>query len=106
MDVSVIITTNKEEKRLGKTLEKISRYMSKKNHVYEIMIIDDNSPDNTIKIAESFGSSEIKVIKNESRIGKGGSVRIGVEKASFGNILICDADLSTSIEELEKLRKS
>ncbi len=105
MKVSIIIPTYEEEKRLGSSLGKITRYMDSKNTDYEIIIIDDNSPDNTIKIAKIFPSKKIKIIRNEKRLGKGASVKMGINKASFPLILICDADLSTPIEEAGKLGK-
>ncbi|MBN2102127.1 MAG: glycosyltransferase [Candidatus Aenigmarchaeota archaeon] len=106
IELSVIIPTYKEEKRLGKTLENVTDFLGKIVSDFEIIIVDDNSPDNTIKVAKGFGNKKIKIIKNPKRVGKGASVRIGIEKSKYPLMLITDADLSTPIEEVSKLLKN
>ncbi len=105
LEISVIIPTYKEEKRLGKTLRELIDFFDKKSERYELIIVDDNSPDKTIKVARGLKKDKIKIIKNSKRVGKGASVRIGIEKSKYSLILITDADLSTPIKELEKLKR-
>ena len=100
--MSVIIPTYNEEERIGGTLEKIAAYLSRQNYSHQIIVVDDASSDKTVKIIEDF-REKIVLLRNKRRKGKGYSVRQGVLSATGDFVLFSDADLSTPIEELEKL---
>jgi len=108
MNLSVIIPAYNEEKRIGTTLTSIISYLEKFpkiNGDYEIIVIDDGSQDNTVKEVEKFSTknTKIKICSNEKNSGKGYSVRKGILLGEGKYLLFSDADLSTPIEELEKL---
>ena len=100
--LSVIIPTYNEERRIGETLKKITAYLSRQNYSHQIIVVDDASSDKTVKIIEDF-REKIVLLRNKRRKGKGYSVRQGVLSATGDFVLFSDADLSTPIEELEKL---
>lgn len=60
---------------------------------YEIIMVNDGSPDNSIKIAEDLanGNSKIKVISQENK-GLGGARNAGINAAKGKYILFLDAD--------------
>jgi glycosyltransferase involved in cell wall biosynthesis len=66
----------------------------------EIVVVDDGSRDGTADLARAAGA---RVLQNPGNRGKGYSVRHGMLKAGGDWLLFSDADLSTPIEELEKL---
>src|SRR5262245_59936481 len=103
--VSVVIPAYNEEERLPMTLKRIYDYLSKRSFSFEIIVVDDGSTDRTAAIAERFLQSRRggAVLKNDANQGKGFSVKRGVLHARGKYILFSDADLSTPIEELEKL---
>jgi dolichyl-phosphate beta-glucosyltransferase len=103
--ISVIIPAYNEEHRLPLSLERIHRYLSKLAFQFEIVIVDDCSRDRTVEIAERFCRAKHvgTVLRNSENRGKGFSVKRGVLEARGEYILFSDADLSTPIEELEKL---
>ncbi len=101
MNLSVVIPAYNEENRLEKTLGKIRDYLSSAGYSFEIIVIDDGSKDKTALIIEKFNN--IILLKNEKNYGKGYSVKRGMLKALFDYVLFTDADLSTPIEEVEKL---
>lgn len=103
--ISVIIPAFNEEKRILPTIGNISDYLGKHFHGFEIIIVDDGSRDNTIAMVESLMSnnSSLLLLKNMENMGKGYSIRRGILASSGDFVLITDADLSTPIEELEKL---
>ncbi|MCM8771878.1 MAG: glycosyltransferase family 2 protein [Candidatus Omnitrophica bacterium] len=107
MEISVIVPAYNEEKRILKTLENIYKYFKNRNLAFEIIVVDDGSKDKTVEIVNKFadGKNEIKIIKHEKNLGKGAAVKTGVLNASGNLILFTDADLSTPIEEFEKLEK-
>lgn len=105
--ISLIIPAYNEEKRLAKTLLLWQKFLEKNalgHKVLEIIIADDGSTDNTVKIAESFKQNlPIKIIKINPNQGKGNAVKQGV-RASQGNLVfIYDADAATRPEEIKKL---
>jgi len=110
MEISVIIPAYNEEKRILPTLEKVYDYFSRvQNMDFEIIVVDDGSKDNTEKVVKNFAkdkSKKVKFIKHKENKGKGAAVKTGVMEAKGDVILFTDADLSTPIEEFEKLKKA
>ncbi|MFC1690536.1 dolichyl-phosphate beta-glucosyltransferase [Nanoarchaeota archaeon] len=104
-EISIVIPAYNEEKRIGNSLKKILSYLKKNKFNFEIIVVDDGSTDNTIKIVKKINSN-IRIIKNNSNKGKGFSVRKGILSANKQLILFSDADLSTPIEELPRLIKA
>jgi dolichyl-phosphate beta-glucosyltransferase len=103
LDVSIIIPAFNEEKRLGDTLERILCYLKGKGHSYEIIVVDDGSGDGTVTVAERFSQRGVRILRNDRNRGKGFTVRHGMLQSSKELVLFSDADLSTPIEEVEKL---
>jgi dolichyl-phosphate beta-glucosyltransferase len=104
--ISIIIPAYNEHVRLPDTLRRIAQYLQDSNWTFrEILVVDDGSKDRTAAAAEEFarGSSDVRVLQNPGNRGKGYSVRHGMLEARGEWRLFSDADLSTPIEELEKL---
>ncbi|MCX8054268.1 MAG: glycosyltransferase family 2 protein [Ignavibacteria bacterium] len=102
-ELSVIIPAYNEEARLGNTLSLITQYLRNTNLTYEIIVSDDGSQDQTIEVAKSF--EDVKVISDGKNYGKGAAVRRGMLAANGEYRLFTDADLSTPIYEIDKLKK-
>jgi len=104
--ISIVIPAYNEESRLPETLRKIETYFATAAwEQYEIIVVDDGSSDSTVAGARAFASEHlnIRVLNNPGNRGKGYSVRHGMLDAKFDWCLFSDADLSTPIEELDKL---
>jgi glycosyltransferase involved in cell wall biosynthesis len=102
----VIVPAYNEEARLGATLERIAAHLEARGAGDEIVVVDDGSTDRTAAAAEAVGRRvpvPLRVLRNPTNLGKGASVRAGVEAATRPVILFSDADLSTPIEELDRL---
>ena len=68
--------------------------------------MDDGSTDRTKKVVLNSGLAKkgrLGFLQNEENMGKGYSVKKGVKEATGEYILFTDADLSTPIDELDKL---
>lgn len=102
--VSVVIPAYNEERRLPQTLARVATYFASQTYPSEILIVDDGSTDSTTQIVEAFAKEHpsIRLIKNDHR-GKGYTVRTGMLAAQGHIVLFSDADLSTPIEDLEKI---
>ena len=104
--LSIVIPAYNEEKRLPATIQKLRCYLARADWEFsEIVVVDDGSRDATVRIVQSMDSAgaPIRVLRNPGNRGKGYAVRNGIQKAKGEWILVSDADLSTPIEELEKL---
>lgn len=105
--ISIIIPAYNEQARLPETLRRVEDYFRTADwDFHEILVVDDGSTDNTAGAAEQFAkaNANIRVLRNPGNRGKGYSVRHGMLEARGDWRLFSDADLSTPIEELEKLR--
>jgi len=104
-DLSIVIPSYNEEKRLPATLQQIAAYLKTSGHKAEVIVVDDGSTDQTAKVAESFqGQIEnLRTVSNGQNRGKGYSVRHGALEARGEIVLFTDADLSAPIEEADKL---
>jgi len=103
--LSLIIPVYNEEKTLGEILGKVIkvRFPIKR----EIIVVDDCSQDNSLKIAKKFEKKykEIKLIKHKKNKGKGAALRTGIKKATGTIIGIQDSDLEYNPEEIVYLIK-
>jgi glycosyltransferase involved in cell wall biosynthesis len=104
--LSIIIPAYNEQVRLPKTLQRIEEYLHENAWTFhEVIVVDDGSTDSTADSAEAFAreNPHVRVLRNPGNRGKGYSVRHGMLKARGEWRLFTDADLSSPIEELEKL---
>lgn len=93
LKISVIIRTFNEEKWIGKVLEALKRQRYKN---YEIIIVDSNSTDSTIKICEEYDCKIVYIEK--SRFNYSYASNIGAENAT-GDILCYLSGHSVPVEE-------
>jgi dolichyl-phosphate beta-glucosyltransferase len=100
--VSLIIPAFNEEKRIGKSLEQILFFCNAQREPYEVIIVDDGSTDNTVKlIRKQFGSqARVRIIEQPMHRGKGAAVQQGMLQAGGEYLFFSDADLSVPIEML------
>jgi dolichyl-phosphate beta-glucosyltransferase len=108
LELSIIIPAFNEEKRLARTLGRIRDYFASAQtqaQEMEILIVDDGSTDGTKRVAEDWMREMpcLRIISNGGNRGKGYSVRHGMLEARGRVALFTDADLSSPIEESQKL---
>ena len=104
--LSVVIPAYDERRRLPATLEEILDYLGHRRCGFEIILVDDGSRDGTAELAGELLrplGDRGRVLRHETNLGKGASVRRGMLAARGERILFSDADLSTPIAEVEKL---
>ncbi len=104
-NLTVVVPAYNEAERLPASLELIRTFMDRKARGYEVLVVNDGSTDKTEELVEQMAEtwSELRLLNNPGNRGKGFSVRNGVLNARGDAILFSDADLSTPIEEVEKL---
>lgn len=73
---------------------------------YEILLIDDCSSDDTIKIVTPYLSDNVRLILNDQNLGTAGSRNNGIKNSKFNYICFFDADdyiIGNIFFELEKI---
>jgi 4,4'-diaponeurosporenoate glycosyltransferase len=84
--LSIIIPARNEEGRISPLLQSLQEQRFKQ---FEILVVDDDSTDQTVAIAESYGAAT--VLKN-SGSGKSSACWLGAEQAKGSWLLFLDAD--------------
>ena len=102
-DVSVVIPAHDEHDRIVPTIGAISAHLCSSGLTWELIVSDDGSNDGTVGLVRSLGFANVTVLAPGVNRGKGAAVRHGVMAARGRYILFSDADLSTPIEEFERL---
>ena len=105
LDLSIIIPAYNEEHRLPKTLDGVVAYLNARPYRAEIIVVDDGSSDATTTLVNAYTKkcAGLRLVSNGTNRGKGYSVRHGMLEARGEIALFTDADLSTPIEEADKL---
>jgi len=102
--LSIVVPAYNEAARLPLTLPKMAEFCERHGSV-EVLIVDDGSRDTTAAVVQEFAARHpfARLLQNPGNRGKGYSVRHGMEKAQGDWILSTDADLSSPLEEADKL---
>jgi len=107
MDISVVIPAYNEAERLPPTLQKVVPYLEKLGMDWELLVVDNNSTDNTADIIKHFAEKQPRVkLIFQAEPGKGAALHKGMLAAQGDIVLFSDADLSCPIEEEVKLREA
>jgi len=86
--VSVIIPVYNGAKTLQQCLESV---LNQNHNNYELIVVDNNSSDDTKKIIKSFRNKDIKYVFKE-KIGRGSAKNAGIIEATGEIIAITDSD--------------
>lgn len=102
--LSIVIPVFNEERRLPKTFEALMKFAQEKAaQITEVVFVDDGSGDGTSKLVKEFKFEfPVKLISYQRNRGKGHAVRKGMLDTSGDYALMLDADMSTSLAEIEK----
>uniref|UniRef100_A0A8C5R171 Dolichol-phosphate mannosyltransferase subunit 1 n=1 Tax=Leptobrachium leishanense TaxID=445787 RepID=A0A8C5R171_9ANUR len=95
---SVLLPTYNERENLPLIVWLLVKYFGESGYSFEIIIIDDGSPDGTLEVAERlkdlYGSDRIVLRPRKEKLGLGTAYVHGMKHATGNYIIIMDADLS------------
>jgi dolichyl-phosphate beta-glucosyltransferase len=101
--LSIVIPAYNEEDRIVATIGAIASHVSDLGFPWELLIEDDGSRDNTVRIVEDLHLANLRLQKAPKNGGKGSVVQRGMLAARGKYVLFADADNSTPIEEVSKV---
>jgi dolichyl-phosphate beta-glucosyltransferase len=108
--LSVVIPAYNEARRLGPTLDRVTEYLRARQGgeqgregEHEVLVVDDGSTDATAARVEAHPDAMVRLVRQPENRGKGAALRRGVAESRGRRVLLCDADLSTPIQDVERL---
>lgn len=99
VSVSVVLPTYNERENIAEAIQRISRSLGKS--LREIIVVDDNSPDGTWRIAR--GKPKVRVIRRVEERGLASALGRGISEARGGIVVWLDCDLGIPPEEIPRL---
>lgn len=104
MKLSVVIPAYNEEESISETLESLVSVLKEENIEHEILVVNDNSKDNTLGVLEKLKQQypSINYVTNNGPNGFGYAVRYGLERFEGDCVAVMMADLSDSPQDLVK----
>jgi len=108
VELSVILPAYKEENRLRDTVGSVREYLRREFPSYEMIIVEDASPDNTYQVARDLAAGDpgIMLIHNDKRLGRGSSLNEAIMASHGQYVIYMDVDLATDIHYIRKLVES
>jgi|TARA_B110000483_G_C18172816_1_gene533884 glycosyltransferase involved in cell wall biosynthesis len=103
MKLSIIIPCYNEEKTIKKIIDRIFIHSRIKNK--EIIVVDDGSTDNTVKILKKIKNRSINIIYQKINSGKGKAIQVALKHITGKIVIIQDADLEYHPKDYRKLIK-
>lgn len=95
---SIIIPTYEEKENIDILISSIDKYLTKENVNFEIIVVDDNSPDGTkesvIKMQKLLGEEKVKLLNRKGKLGLGTAYIDGFDLTKGDFIFLMDADFS------------
>ncbi len=102
---TVLIPAYNEEESLPILVKKLQTLRKEGKIEGDILIVDDGSTDRTGDIAEELAkeTSFIGVVRHRRNLGKSAAIRTGIPRCTGDYIVIMDADLQYTPEDIPKL---
>ena len=103
VDLSIILPTYNERKNIILLIKKIVKQLKDKPLSYEILVVDDDSPDKTWEIVNQYALKSLKtpispicieVLRRLTDHGLAASILEGIQNAKGQNILVMDSDFN------------
>ena len=95
---SVILPTYNERENLPIIYYLLDKYFNHAKLQYEVVVVDDSSPDNTLEVAEAiqkcYGKEHVTIVSRKGKLGLGTAYIAGLKAAKGERIILMDADLS------------
>lgn len=95
---TVILPTYNERENLPIIFYLLQKTFESSKLSYQVVIVDDSSPDNTLEVAQalqkSYGKDVITIVSRKGKLGLGTAYVAGLKVSEGDRIILMDADLS------------
>ncbi len=107
IDITLFFPVYKDERTVASVTEKSVEVLSQLTENWEILIIDDGSPDRSGEIADELAKAnpKIRVIHHETNLGYGAAIRRGLGEAHGEWIYFTDGDDEYDVFEFLRVHK-
>jgi dolichol-phosphate mannosyltransferase len=104
MYASIILPTYNERENLANCVEAVRQAMGPRTD-WEIIVVDDNSPDGTWELAEQLGQQDprVRLYRRIDRKGLSSAIVDGLAMAAGQRLLVTDADMQHDIRKIPEL---
>jgi len=104
-NISLFFPAYKDEKTIRVVVERALQLLEEVAGVYEIIIVDDGSPDRSGEIADELSREHpsIRVIHHPENLGYGAALKTGVRASRYEWICMVDGDNEYDVYELKKM---
>ncbi|GAB6273112.1 MAG: glycosyltransferase family 2 protein [Smithella sp.] len=99
-EISILIPAVNEAEIIADIIGRVCVTMDGLNRLYEILVIDDGSTDETALRAQNAGA---RVISHPYNIGNGAAVKTGIRQAKGDILVMMDGDGQHNPEDIPKL---
>lgn len=105
--VSLFFPVYRDERTVRVVAEKALRLLRSLDVPFEVVIVDDGSPDRSGAIADELAREhpEIRVVHHSGNLGYGVAVRSGIEACRHAIVCMTDGDDEYEVEDFRKLLK-
>ena len=105
--IAILIPTYNEAVSIVELLEKIKVFRELDNKDFDVIVIDDNSPDGTAEIVDNLNIDWVSILRRPGKGGLGAAYRAGfaqvLENPKYTHVITMDADGSHRVEDLAKM---
>lgn len=101
--VSIVVPCHNEAMNITRLVD--SLLASYDAYIHEIVLVDDNSSDDTLSVARELAATEprVKVVERQPPPGVGRALRDGYARATGDYILTMDCDFEMLVPDLEEM---
>src|SRR3989344_3519871 len=105
MELSVILPTYNEKENIIQVITELESFFSKKTKSFEIIVVDDSSPDGTADEVEKLRRKfpNLVLIRDMPKEGIGSALKRGYKRAKGKWILSMDADRAFLTKDIDRI---
>ena len=103
--ISIVSPVYRAEKILPILVSEIEKVMAKIGESYEIILVDDRSPDNSWEVMQNLAAENqnLKIFRLSRNFGQHPTIMAGLSKAKGDWIVVMDCDMQDQPKEIEKI---
>jgi dolichol-phosphate mannosyltransferase len=105
--IAILIPTYNEAISIVELLDKLKKFRIDLKEDFDVIVIDDNSPDGTAEIVDKLQIDWVSILRRPGKGGLGAAYRAGfaqvLNASKYTHVITMDADGSHRVEDLEKM---